>query len=68
MIGPKNLDTIRAELRESLEATGEDPIHWLEERMSISPKDQDVLQSLKRLLSAPSKRKRTKKPKATTKR
>lgn len=68
MIGPKKLSTIRAELRQALEATGEDPIQWLEKRMSTSPKDKDVLQSLKRLLSTQPKRKRTKKTKATTKR
>jgi hypothetical protein len=34
MIGAKKLATIRQELQRALSATGDDPIHWLEERMN----------------------------------
>ncbi len=35
MIGPKKLSVIRKELHDALTATGDDPILWLEERMSV---------------------------------
>lgn len=65
MIGPKKLSTIRQELQRALEATGDDPIGWLEERMS-APAGQgadasgasEVLQSLRGILEATDKRKR----------
>ncbi len=59
MIGPKKLRTIREELQRALAATGDDPIRWLEARMA-APEGQgptvsgenEVLQSLRRLLEA----------------
>ena len=56
MIGPKKLETIRQELRQALAATGDDPIRWLEERMSApgrqgrAAESNEVLRSLRRLL------------------
>ncbi len=59
MIGPKKLDTIRKELHRSLTATGDDPIEWLEKRMTAgavpSPAgsgESPVLASLLRILGA----------------
>jgi hypothetical protein len=56
MIGRKKLSTIREELRQAIRATGEDPIRWLENRLS-SPKPgatekSEVLQSLQRIIEA----------------
>lgn len=67
MIGPKKLDTIRQELRQALAATGDDPIHWLEERMSAAgsqgpaaSESIDVLRSLRDFLEGtPRKKGRT---------
>ena len=57
MIGPKKLSTIRQELQRALTATGDDPIRWLEERMtvperqgSVSAGESEVLNSLRRFL------------------
>ena len=61
MIGSKKLAEIRAELRSVLQETGEDPLVWLERRMS-SPEfagrtgKNEVLQSLDRLLKTPGKK------------
>ena len=60
MIGPKKLSTIRHELEHALAATGEDPIRWLEERVT-APRQQkaadsggsEVLDSLRRFLESP---------------
>jgi hypothetical protein len=62
MIGPKKLSTIRAELQSALAATGDDPIVWLEKRMT-SPEhrgsgESEVLHSLRRFLEAPARIKR----------
>jgi hypothetical protein len=59
MIGPKKLSTVREELRGVLAATGDDPIGWLEVRMT-NPERQasgasgasEVLHSLRRLVEA----------------
>jgi hypothetical protein len=60
VIGPKKLSTIRQELQHALTATGEDPIRWLEARMtgperqgSAGSGESDVLRSLRRFLEAP---------------
>lgn len=57
MIGPKKLSTIRQELQRALTATGDDPIRWLEERMtvperqgSVAAGESEVLNSLRRFL------------------
>lgn len=34
MIGPKKLSTIRQQLKSALAATGDDPVRWLEARMT----------------------------------
>ena len=59
MIGPKKLSTIHEELRHTLTATGDDPVRWLEERItapapggSASPVESEVLRSLRRFLEA----------------
>lgn len=67
MIGKKKLAAIRQELRRALAATGDDPIRWLDERMS-APEGQgttvagesEVLHSLRRVLEVPEKHKRPK--------
>jgi DnaJ-domain-containing protein 1 len=64
MIGPKKLDTIREEIRQALAATGDDPIHWLEQQMSAE--SSEVLQSLRRLLEGTGPKK-ARKPRARTK-
>jgi hypothetical protein len=68
MIGPKKLDAIRQELKRALTATGDDPIRWLEERMtaperqgSAASPESEILHSLRRILEAPAKEKRRKK-------
>jgi hypothetical protein len=57
MIGPKKLSAIRQELKSALDATGDDPIGWLEERMSAPVRrapaaehGNEVLHSLRRFL------------------
>ena len=64
MIGPKKLSAIRQELQRALDAAGDDPIRWLEQRMA-APEHQgaasgrsEVLHSLRRFLEAndPAKR------------
>jgi hypothetical protein len=66
MIGPKKLSTIREELHRALTATGEDPIRWLEERLSAAQrqgpaaKGSEILLSLRRLVEAPGEPKRRK--------
>jgi len=55
VIGPKKLSAIRQELNRALTATGDDPIRWLEERMTApirrdSPASSEVLGSLRRFL------------------
>ena len=58
MIGSKKLSTIRQELKLALTATGDDPIRWLEERMtaperqsSATAGESEVLNSLRRYLN-----------------
>jgi hypothetical protein len=59
VIGRKKLATIRQELQRALTATGDDPIRWLEERMT-APEHQgpaasganEVLRSLRRFVEA----------------
>jgi hypothetical protein len=65
MIGPKKLNTIRQVLHRALVATGDDPIRWLEERMSApefqgpgASGESEVLRSLRRILEATGKRPR----------
>jgi len=60
VIGPKKLATIRQELRRAMSATGQDPIRWLESRMtrpqrqgSAAAEESAVLGSLRRFLEAP---------------
>ena len=60
MIGSQKLSSIRKELRRALEATGEDPIQWLEERMtakrmSVQAEGSEILESLQRFLKSPKK-------------
>jgi hypothetical protein len=63
MIGPKKLSRIRQELQRALDATGDDPIRWLEQRMA-APEHQgasggksEVLHSLRRFLEATAREK-----------
>lgn len=74
MIGPKKLEAIREELKSALNATGDDPIVWLEKRMSepigslgTATGKSDVLGSLIRFLDDKGREKRTKKPTVTRK-
>jgi len=68
-MGPKTLKEIREDIRKAIAAeTGEDPIAWLERRMSapLKPKpgvlrELDVFASMHRLLKAPSKKQTTRK-------
>jgi hypothetical protein len=58
MIGSKKLSTIRDELRAALDATGDDPVAWLEKRMTAAERQgpgqgSAVLNSLRRFLEAP---------------
>ena len=60
MIGSQKLSSIRKELRHALEATGEDPIQWLEARMtakrtSAQSEGTEILESLQRFLKSPKK-------------
>ena len=59
MIGPKKLSKIRQELQRALAATGDDPIAWLEERMTaplpqgVAPLgENEVLHSLRRIVES----------------
>jgi len=59
MIGPKKLSTIRQELRQALADAGEDPIRWLEARVSVRRREKaadagrsEILDSLQRFLEA----------------
>jgi hypothetical protein len=74
MIGPTALSVIRQELQRALTATGDDPIRWLEERMS-SPEtessavcgESEILQSLRRILETTETAKRRKQQGGTKK-
>lgn len=66
MIGRKKLSTIRRELQCALAGEGDDPIRWLEQRMTAGRRgppargEIEVLQSLSRFLRTPGiKRRRT---------
>ncbi len=59
MIGHKKLSEIRQQLKAALDATGDDPIQWLEQQMASpqstltdNEKGNEVLQSLQRFLKA----------------
>jgi hypothetical protein len=74
VIGPKKLITIREELKSALTATGDDPIVWLEKRMSEptvrvagTSGKRDVLGSLIRFLDDARREKRVKNPTVTRK-
>jgi hypothetical protein len=74
MIGPKKLGTIRQELQRALNATGDDPIRWLEERMTAPEQQQattsgesEVLHSLRRFLEGTGSEKRRKRRGSTKK-
>jgi hypothetical protein len=65
MIGPKKLSSIRQELRRALDATGDDAIRWLEQRMTAptgegaaAAGESEVLHSLRRFLEAPERKNR----------
>ena len=65
MIGPKKLSAIREELQRALSATGDDPIRWLEERMTTpayqgaeNTGESEILHSLRRVLEATGRKKR----------
>jgi hypothetical protein len=67
MIGSKNLSTIRQELHRALTATGDDPIRWLEERMTAAERqgttasgESEILHSLRRVLEGQRKKKQRK--------
>ena len=51
MMGPTTLREIREELRRALAATGDDPICWLEKRMSASKRRRESTVILESLLS-----------------
>ncbi len=61
MIGSQKLSSIRKEQRRAVEATEEDPIHWLEERVAAAERKgacaegTEILQSLQRFLASPGK-------------
>jgi hypothetical protein len=64
MIGRKKLSILREELQSALAATGDDPIRWLEKRMSSPERpgssgtgESEILQSLQRVLEASAQRK-----------
>jgi hypothetical protein len=60
MMGNKKLSTIRQELKDAIKATGQDPIEWLEQRTARAKQQGDgteVLESLRRVLTAGAKRK-----------
>jgi hypothetical protein len=67
MIGPKKLSTIRQELEQALAGTGEDPIRWLEERVTARRHrnaavsgGSEVFDSLRRFLDATPREERKK--------
>jgi hypothetical protein len=69
MMGNKTLGEIREELRDALAATGEDPIAWLEKRISSGKRkgaDTSVLLSLQHVLER-GKPKKPRKPRARAK-
>jgi hypothetical protein len=60
MMGNKKLTTVRQELKGAINATGQDPIEWLEKRTAEAKQKGDgteVLQSLRRVLTDGVKRK-----------
>jgi hypothetical protein len=65
VIGPKKLSTLRQELQRALAATGEDPIRWLEARMTgperqapAASGESEILRSLRRFIEEPGRRNR----------
>jgi hypothetical protein len=66
MMGRKKLSTIRGELEQALSQAAQDPIQWLEERLSAAEgphgvpagEGAEVLASLRRVLEARGKAKR----------
>jgi hypothetical protein len=65
VIGPEKLKTIRQELERAFSAAGDDPIRWLEARMTApdhqgpAPSEQDeVLRSLRHFLEGTGRKKR----------
>ncbi len=74
MMGPRKLSTSRQELERALTDTGDDPILWLEARMtaldqqgSIASTESQVLRSLKRFLEGTGKQPRRKRRVSTKK-
>jgi hypothetical protein len=64
VIGHKKLSTVREELHRALETASDDPIHWLEQRItsvelrgSADSRGNDVLDSLRRFIEAERTRK-----------
>jgi hypothetical protein len=60
MMGNKKLSTVRQELKSAIQATGQDPIEWLEQRTAEAKQQGDgtqVLESLRRVLTDGAKRK-----------
>jgi hypothetical protein len=62
MIGRKTLGEIREELRRAFAADGGDPIQRLNELMKRPTQDSEVLESLKRLLESPKRKKPKRRP------
>jgi hypothetical protein len=63
MMGNKKLSTIRDELRQAIAATGDDPIDWLEKRISaakLQGGDSSVLLALKHVLERDTQKKPSK--------
>ena len=74
MIGPKKLTAIRQELHNALGEAGDDPIRWLEQRMTspvhhgVGPsRESEILLSLRRFIEATAKEKRRKQRASTAK-
>ncbi|MBC8114252.1 MAG: hypothetical protein H7062_07740 [Candidatus Saccharimonas sp.] len=74
MIGTKTLSEIRQQLKAAWDATGDDPIQWLEQQMASpqstltdNEKGNEVLQSLQRFLKAKPKTTRRSRRIAATK-
>jgi hypothetical protein len=72
MIEPEKLGTIRQELRDAIAETGDDPIRWLEERMTAPERrdasatgESEVMLSLRRFLEAAGP-KESRRPRART--
>ena len=60
MIGTKKLSTIRNEIRKSLASGGDDPIKWLDKRITLAKRQgsrTEILEGLKRFLESSLKRK-----------